>query len=88
MRGGEPRWRVARGGPQNASSGELPGVYVQEVRPPGFGRSLGVGLAMGESNVSGAISGDVGIGFRAADFLDVQLVHETLFGGKAAAFFG
>jgi hypothetical protein len=43
--------------------------------------SVGAGLGMG-SNVSGVLSGDIGIGIRATDFLDVQVVHETLVGGE------
>jgi hypothetical protein len=43
--------------------------------------SVGAGLAMGNENVSGAKSADVGVGFRAADFFDVQLVRETVSGG-------
>jgi hypothetical protein len=44
--------------------------------------SLGAGVSMGSTNVSGAVSADVGFGFRALDFLDVQLVHETIVGGE------
>ena len=43
--------------------------------------SVGAGLTMGGGDVSGAKSLDLGVGFRAADFLDVQLVRETLSGG-------
>jgi Domain of unknown function (DUF4157) len=44
--------------------------------------SLGAGLATGGTDVSGTVSADVGVGFRARDFLDVQIVHETLTGGE------
>jgi hypothetical protein len=44
--------------------------------------SVGAGVSMGERNVSGSISADVGVGLRATDFLDVQIVHETLIGGE------
>jgi hypothetical protein len=42
--------------------------------------SVGAGLAAG-NDVSGATSTQVGAGFRATDFLDVQVVHETVSGG-------
>jgi Domain of unknown function (DUF4157) len=42
--------------------------------------SVGTGLAVG-SDVSGATSAELGAGFRATDFLDVQLVRETVSGG-------
>ena len=42
--------------------------------------SVGAGLAVG-SDVSGATSAELGAGFRATDFLDVQLVRETVSGG-------
>ena len=45
--------------------------------------SLGAGIATGGTDVSGAASVDVGVGFRARDFLDVQIVHETLVGGES-----
>jgi hypothetical protein len=42
--------------------------------------SIGAGLAVG-SDLSGATSTEMGVGFRATDFLDVQLVNETVSGG-------
>jgi Domain of unknown function (DUF4157) len=42
--------------------------------------SVGAGLALGK-DVSGAASVEVGAGLRATDFLDVQLVRETVVGG-------
>lgn len=42
--------------------------------------SVGAGLAAG-SDVSGATSAELGAGIRATDFLDVQLVRETVSGG-------
>jgi len=42
--------------------------------------SVGAGLAAG-SDVSGAMSAELGAGIRATDFLDVQLVRETVSGG-------
>ena len=42
--------------------------------------SVGAGLAVG-SDVSGATSAELGAGIRATDFLDVQLVRETVSGG-------
>jgi hypothetical protein len=42
--------------------------------------SVWAGLAVG-SDVSGATSAELGAGFRATDFLDVQLVRETVSGG-------
>ena len=41
--------------------------------------SVGAGLALG-GDVSGAASAEVGAGIRATDFLDVQLVRETVAG--------
>jgi hypothetical protein len=41
--------------------------------------SVGAGLALGE-DVSAAASAEVGAGIRATDFLDVQLVRETVAG--------
>jgi len=41
--------------------------------------SIGAGLAVG-SDVSGATSKSLGVGFRATDFLDVQLVREEVSG--------
>jgi hypothetical protein len=43
--------------------------------------SVGAGLALGEE-VSGAASAEVGVGIRATDFLDVQLVRETVVGDE------
>jgi hypothetical protein len=43
--------------------------------------SVGAGLAAG-SDLSGVTSRQLGAGFRATDFLDVQLVHETVSGGE------
>ena len=42
--------------------------------------SVGAGLAAGR-DVSGAISAELGAGFRATDFLDVEVVRETVSGG-------
>jgi hypothetical protein len=42
--------------------------------------SVGAGLALGEE-VSGVASAEVGVGIRATDFLDVQVVRETVAGG-------
>jgi len=42
--------------------------------------SVGAGLAVG-SDVSGVTSAELGAGIRATDFLDVQLVRETVSGG-------
>jgi hypothetical protein len=42
--------------------------------------SVGAGLALGR-DVSGATSAELGAGFRATDFLDVQLVREMVSGG-------
>jgi hypothetical protein len=42
--------------------------------------SIGAGLAAGR-DVSGVTSREVGVGLRATDFLDVQVVHETVSGG-------
>jgi hypothetical protein len=42
--------------------------------------SVGAGLAAGR-DVSGATSAELGAGFRATDFLDVQVVRETVTGG-------
>ncbi len=42
--------------------------------------SFGAGLALGEE-VSGAASAEVGVGVRPIDFLDVQVVRETVAGG-------
>jgi hypothetical protein len=44
--------------------------------------SVGGGLAMEGRNLTGAISADVGVGFRAADFFDVQFVRETITGSE------
>jgi hypothetical protein len=41
--------------------------------------SLGAGIEAGR-DVSGATSTDLGVGYRATDFLDVQLVRETISG--------
>jgi len=42
--------------------------------------SIGAGLSAGR-DVSGVTSREVGVGIRATDFLDVQVVHETVSGG-------
>ncbi|MGE3154214.1 MAG: DUF4157 domain-containing protein [Nitrospiraceae bacterium] len=43
--------------------------------------SVGAGLALGEE-ASGAVSAEIGAGIRATDFLDVQLVRETVAGDE------
>lgn len=45
--------------------------------------SVGAGLAMRDDDVSGALSANLGVGFRAADFFDVQFVRETVSGGES-----
>ena len=45
--------------------------------------AVGAGLAAGK-DVSGATSTEVGVGIRATDFLDVQLVRETVSGEGGA----
>jgi hypothetical protein len=46
--------------------------------------SLGAGIAAGK-DLSGVTSKEVGVGFRATDFLDVQVVRETVSGGDGEA---
>lgn len=43
--------------------------------------AVGGGLATGGTDFSGAASAEVGLGYRAADFFDVQVVRETVTGG-------
>ena len=43
--------------------------------------AVGAGLATGGTDFSGAASAEVGLGYRAADFFDVQLVRESVTGG-------
>lgn len=43
--------------------------------------AVGGGLATGGTQFSGAASAEVGLGYRAADFFDVQVVRETVTGG-------
>ncbi len=42
--------------------------------------SVGAGAVVGK-DVFGATSKEVGVGYRATDFLDIQVVHETVSGG-------
>ena len=55
----------------------------------GFSRvgSVGAGAVVG-SDVFGATSKEVGVGYRATDFLDVQVVHETVSGGDGGTLIG
>lgn len=43
--------------------------------------AVGGGLSTGGTDFTGAASAEVGLGYRAADFFDVQVVRETLSGG-------